>query len=373
MGMEIREVVTRQDWRDFFYFPLLLYQHEKHFVPPIISQERDLFDPGKNPALEHCSFKCWLVRDGDRVAGRIAGIINHRYNEILNIKNARFGWFDLINNGQVAKLLLNRVEEWATEIGMTCVCGPHGFTNFNPHGIMVEGFDKTPHPFTTYNFPYYSELVEKAGYTKRIEWVESFITVPDTIPEKMNRVADWVKSRYQLKLIDNSRMKNMLPYKFELFHLLNEAYGNLYGFVPLTDKQIELLVNDFLKYLKSKYISIVLDHNDKVAAFGISIPDISKALQKARGHLWPFGIFHIWRAMNWNDTIDLMLIAVRPDYQMKGVNTLLFQQLIPIYQKSHIRYVETLQNQIDNIRIQAQWDYFDRKVHRRSYGYIKEL
>jgi GNAT superfamily N-acetyltransferase len=373
VGIEIREVRTKKEWTVFLHFPIQLYQKEKNYVPPILSDEKKLFDNRKNPALEFCEWNCWLAYSGHRVAGRITGIINHRYNKYLDTRTARFCWFDFVNNAEVAARLLEETEKWAREKGMNTLTGPYGFTNFQSHGILIEGFHEKPNPFSSFNFPYYSELVEKAGYHRTIEWNESTIKVPGTIPEKMDRVANWVKSRYHLRVVDNSRMKNLLYYQYEMFHLLNEAYGSLHGFVPLTDKQIEHLVNGFLKYLKSKYISIVIDQNDKLVAFGISVPDVTTALQKARGHLWPFGYFYLWKSMNWNDTIDLMLIAVRPDYQMKGVNTLLFQQLIPVYQKNHIIKVETLQNQVDNLRVQSQWDYFDRRIHRLSAGYQKEL
>lgn len=371
--MEIREVKTRKEWKAFFTFPNELYACEENYIPPLIEEEKKQFDPRYNPALEFSDFSCWLVYDGRKVVGRIAGIINHRCNEIRQCRCARFSWFDLYNDAAIGALLLNTVESWAVHKGMTQIIGPYGFTSFNPHGILVEGFNERATPYSHYNFPYYQHIVEQLDYRKEMEWVESRVAVPDRIPEKMLRIAAFVKERYGAKVVDNSSMKNLLTYKYQIFHLLNDSYEQIYGFVPLTDKQIQLLVDDFEKILIPKYISVVVNPENEVIAFGVSIPDLARALRKAKGHLWPLGIFYLWHGLHHNDTIDLMLIAVRPDYQQKGVNALLFEQLIPIYQKNGIRYVETLQNQSDNQRVQSQWDYFDRRIHKRSFGYVKEL
>ena len=371
MDVEIHEVKTKGDIDEFVRYPLRLYRHNQFYVPPLIGNEKASMDPEKNPALEFCEFACWLARRNGKVVGRIGGIINRREIEIKKLTHARFTWFDFENDANIGRSLLKTVESWAISNGMDAIYGPYGFTSFDKHGLLIKGFEELTTNISVYNFPYYQDVIEQFGYKEKMDWVEFRITVPDQIPEKIERIAQIALQRNQLHVPEVKKAKGMMEYKDEFFQLLNEAYADLSGSVPLTPKQASLFSNAFFKYLNPDYVTLVLTKDNQLAAFGITVPSLSRALQKARGKLLPFGFYHLWRALKVNDTIDLMLIAVKPEFQNKGVNSILFWKLIPNYIKHHIKYVETNQNQSDNVKVQAQWKYFDTRHHKTSRSYIK--
>ena len=373
MSFTIKIVTNKRELNRFVQFPLSLYKKNRFYVPPLLSEEKNRLDSKKNPAFDFSEASYWLAYKDGMPAGRIAGIINHRYNEELKCKHARFSWFDMINDQEVCNLLLHTVEKWAKEKGMEVMLGPYGFTNLDKHGLLIEGYEELATSSSNYNFPYYNTLLENAGYQKKIDWVEYRVNVPEAIPEKMVRVSKWAIERYKLKIFHANSTKELLRFKNDMFILLNRAYSDLYGFTSLTEKQMDAVVKNIFSYLNPKYLSFVLDEDDRIVAFGISVPSVSKALQKAKGKMLPFGFFHLWKALRTNDTIDLLLIAVRPEFQDRGVNAILFYDLIPICIKNNIKFVETTQNQATNKKVQAQWAYFDRRLHKRSRLYIKDL
>ncbi|MCK4679058.1 MAG: N-acetyltransferase [Bacteroidales bacterium] len=373
MSFTIKIVTNKRELNRFVQFPLSLYKKNRFYVPPLLSEEKNRLSSKKNPAFDFSEASYWLAYKDGMLAGRIAGIINHRYNEELNCKRARFSWFDMINDQEVCNLLLHTVEKWAKEKGMEVMLGPYGFSNLDKHGLLIEGYEELATASSNYNFPYYKTLLENAGYQKKIDWVEYRVNVPEAIPEKMVRVSKWAIERYKLKIFHANSTKELLRFKNDMFILLNRAYSDLYGFTSLTEKQMDAVVKNIFSYLNPKYLSFVLDEDDRIVAFGISVPSVSKALQKAKGKMLPFGFFHLWKALRTNDTIDLLLIAVRPEFQDRGVNAILFYDLIPICIKNNIKFVETTQNQVTNKKVQAQWAYFDRRLHKRSRLYIKDL
>ncbi|MCK4448022.1 MAG: GNAT family N-acetyltransferase, partial [Candidatus Marinimicrobia bacterium] len=273
----------------------------------------------------------------------------------------------------VSKLLLDKVENWARENGMEAIQGPLGFTDLDYEGMLIEGFEELGTLATIYNYSYYPKHLEKYGYTKDIDWVEFEIKAPKEVPEKINRIANIALERSNLRVLKVKKSKDLLPYAKDMFNVLNVAYRDIFGFVPLTDKQVDLYVKQYFGFIRPEYISIVLDKNDRVAAFAITMPSLSKALQKSNGRLFPFGFIYILKAMKKNNLIDLYLIGVLPEYQGKGVNSILIKELAKIFISKKIAKTETNVELENNYKVQAQWKLFEKRQHKRRRCYIKYL
>lgn len=376
MPVEIREVApVKSELRKFVRFGVNHYKGNSCYVPPLIFDEVETLIPDKNPAFDFCEAQSFMAyRDGKPV-GRITAIINRKVNERSGRKEARFGYFETIDDAEVADALFAAAEGWARSHGMNEMVGPMGFTDMDHEGMLVEGFDELGTMATIYNYPYYPEHMERMGYVKDTDWVEYRITVPDAIPEKHQRIADIVAKKYGLRTIRyKSRKKLAADYGVELFKLINEAYDDLYGYSPLTDRQIQYYIDKYLSVLRLDCVSLVVDSNDALVAMGISIPSFSKALRRSSGKLFPFGWYHILKAIyGRNDVVDLMLIAVRKDYLSKGVNALLFADLIPAYRKNGYKYAESNLELEGNENVQKQWQYFERRLHRRRRSYRKQI
>ncbi len=374
--IEIKAVPpTRKELRKFTQFQIDMYKDNPCFVPPLISDDVDTLDPKSNPAFDFCDAQCFMAyRDGKPV-GRIAGIINRQVNERSGNADARFGFIDFVDDPEVSGALLRAVEDWARSKGMTRVIGPLGFTDLDHEGMLVEGYDELSTMATIYNYPYYPAHMERHGYAKQADWVEFVMTVPDGIPDKYNRIAEIVKKKSGLRVLKyTSRKKIKEEYGRQLFHLINEAYDSLYEYSPLTDRQIDHYIDVYLNLLNLDLVSLVVDKDDKLVAVGISMPSMSRALQKSQGKMWPFGWWHLLRGLKGkNDRVDLLLVAVHPDYQNKGVNALLFQDLIPQYIKYGFRYAESNPELETNGKVQGQWEYFENRQHRRRRSYFKNL
>jgi len=371
MNIIIKEVQNKKDLKKFISFPNQLYKGNKYRIPPLRNDEFNILDKEKNPAFDFCDVKLWLAYKNEKVSGRIAGIINYRYLEKWKNKYARFGWIDFIDDENVSKSLLETVENWAKENGMEAVHGPLGFTDLDPEGMLIQGFEELGTIATIYNYPYYSKHLEKSGYVKDIDWIEFEVKVPDKIPEKIERIANIVEKKYKLTTLKTKSSKDLKPYAKEIFKVLNNAFEPLYGVVPLTEKQVEKYIGHYMGIIPHKFISLILDESGKIAAFGITMPSLSKAFQKAKGRLFPSGFLHILKALKKNDSVDLFLVAVRPDLQGKGVNTLLFKELIQTYIDHKIEKAETNIELESNTKVQAQWKFFEHRQHKRRRCYIK--
>ena len=344
-------------------------------MPPLVSDDVKTLDPKKNPAFDFCEAQCFMAYEGGRPVGRVAAIINNAVNERSGEKSVRFGFLDFEDNPEVSAALMKAVEQWGKERGMTRVIGPLGFTDLDHEGMLIEGFDELSTMATIYNYPYYPEHIERLGYAKDSDWKEFVMDVPDGIPEKMNRVADIVKKRTRLKVKKyTSRKKIKEEYGRALFELVNEAYDQLYEYSPLTDRQIEYYINQYLDLLDLDLVTIIVDEEEKLVGVGISMPSMSRALQKAKGKLFPFGWIPLLKGLKGkNDRVDLLLVAVKPEYQSKGVNALLFQDLIPYYIKRGFKWAESNPEMETNAKVQSQWDYFTHRQHRRRRSYVKNI
>jgi len=373
MNIRVQEVNNRTLLKKFVSFAYILYSGNKYWVPPLFMDEIKTLRKDKNPSFEFCEAKYWLAWRENRIVGRIAGIINHRFNQKVGKNYLRFGWIDFIDDEEVVRTLFDTLELWGKEKNMRYIHGPLGFTDMDYEGMLIEGFEELGTLATIYNYPYYPSHLEKLGFKKDTDWLEYQLIPPQQIPEKISRIADGIAKRYHLHLLKIKKAKELLPYAHQIFEVLNSAYNNLYGFVPLTEKQIDYYTKQYFGFIIPEYVPVVLDQNNKVAAFGITMPSLSRALQKNRGKLLPFGFLSLLKAMKFNSEIDLYLTAVRPDMQNKGVNAMLINEMNKIYVRNKIQSVESNPELEDNQKVQAQWRFFTQRQHKRRRCYIKEI
>ena len=374
MNVRIKAVDTKNELRAFVHFPNRLYKDNPYYVPQIESMDFDTLTPDKNHAFEVCEGKYWLAYDEKGlVVGRVAGIINRQYNEKIGKKTCRFGWIDFIDNTDVSKALMEAVEQYSKEKGMEVINGPMGFLEFDAAGVLVEGFDKLPTAYGKYNHPYYETHLSALGYEKDTDYVEYLIKVPEIIPERYARMAQLVAVKNDLHQASLVRRGDIYPHLDGVFRCLNSAYSDLHGFSELSAGQCEDLKKQFVTNINVDYVSIVLDANEQVVGFGVGLPSLSKAMQKAKGRLFPFGWYHMKKALQTNDTIDLLLIAVDEKYKNKGVNAMIFHKFAEGITKNGIKYIESTRELEDNTSVQNLWRYLEHEQTKRARTYIKKL
>ena len=375
--IEIRPAQTKKEMKQFIRFNYELYKDNPYSVPDIYEDMVATFSD-KNPAMEFCDAVYYLAyRDGE-IVGRVAGIINHKANKRWEQKMVRFGYIDFIDDMEVSKALISAVEKWGKEKGMDYIQGPLGFTDMDAEGMLIEGFEELGTNATIYNYPYYPKHIEALGFEKEADWVELLMTVPREtgIPERLERIAKIVIEKYGLQIKRyTSRSKLRKDYGKQIFEVINEAFKPLFGYSELNERQIDLYVNTYIPFIDLKLVSLITDANGKLICVGISMPSLSKALQKAKGKLFPFGWFHLLKALKWKkpDTLDLMLVGVLPEYQGKGINAVLFYDLLPNYISEGYKYVETNPELEVNNKVQSQWIYFERRQHKRRRCFKKKL
>lgn len=374
MAVKITEVRNRADLKSFIKFPFSIYQGNRNWVPPLLMDEYHTLRSDKNPAFEYCQARYWLAFKDGRLAGRIAGIINRRYIEKWGNNYARFGWVDFIDDAEVVKALFDAAEQWAKDQGMSGIHGPLGFTDMDHEGMLVEGFDELGTLAAIYNHPYYPVHLERMGYQKDVDWVEFEVKVPKEIPEKADRIAKIVMQKAGVKVLEARKAKDLLPYAHEMFEVLNSAFAPIYAFVPLNEKQIAMYIKQYFSFIMPDYTKILLDSNNKVAGFVIGMPSLSKALQKAKGRLFPFGFIHLLRAVGKkNKQIDLYLGAIRPDLQGKGADALLMTEMTRSAIRNGVVSAETNIELEENVKVQSHWKYFESRQHKRRRCYLKKL
>ena len=371
--IEIRDVRSPAARRAFVTFPERLYARHPCYVPKFVRDELKTLDPARNPAFEYCEARLWMAyRDGTPV-GRVAGIVSRRSNDTWGQKRARFGWLDFVDDPAVSAALLHTVEAWAASLGLDAVHGPLGFCDLDREGMLVEGFDELDMLITNYNFPYYPAHLDRLGYVRDADWVEYLVKVPATMPENVERISRVVLDRARLRLVPTRSRRDLLPFVRGVFGVINETYKNLYAVVPVSERQIDYYTRTFFGFLDHELVTIVVDRDDRVAAFGIAMPSLSRALQRCRARLLPFGFLHVLGALRWNDRLDLLLTAVRPDVQNKGVNAVLINETWKVAVRRRMRFAETGPELETNEKIQSQWKHFDARQHRRRRCYVKAL
>jgi len=376
MAIQIKTVSSKAEMKIFARFGNKLYKGNRYYVPSMPMDDMNTFDKEKNGAFDFSEAEFYLAFKDGEVVGRVAAIINHKANETWKVKQVRFGWIDFIDDLEVSAALLDAVIAFGKAHGMTQIVGPLGFTDFDPEGMLVEGFDRLSTMALIYNHPYYPEHMKKHGYYKETGWVEYRITIPEELQEKHIKIAEIVRERYKLKVRKLTRRQiRKERYGHKLFQLINETYCVLYGYSLLSEKQIDQYVDLYLSLVDTKMLTFIEDQEGELIGAGITIPSLSEALQKCNGEIFPFGWWHLLKAMFLKkpDTLDLLLIGVRPDWQNKGVNSLLFVDLFQNYRKMGFRYAETNANLETNAKVQAMWVPFDKELHKRRWVFGKDI
>lgn len=375
MAVEIKVVETKEDLKKFVLFGNELYKNNPYHIPVLVKDELETLDKDINPAFEFCEAVYYLAYKNGRIVGRIAGIINHHANEAWNQTHARFGFVDFINDNEVVDALFDAVAKWAKSKGMDMLHGPMGFTDMDKEGMLVEGFDRLGTMITIYNYAYYPKQLERIGFMKDQDWKEYLITIPDSIPERHVRISNLVSQKYGLSVLKFKSNKELIPYGPVVFELINKCYANLYGFSQLSDRQIQYYSKIYMPLLRPDFVTMIRrDKDEKIIGFGLALPNLSRALRKANGSLFPFGFIHLLRALKGRPrVVDLYLMGVLPEYQNRGVNALLFNDLIPIFRQSGAKFAESNPELETNMSVQLQWNYFERKHHKTRRAYIKPI
>jgi len=371
--IEVREVVTKKDFKEYVKFPFSLYKNHPYWVPPLIADELETFDKTKNPAFKSADAKFYLAYKDNKVVGRIAAIIN--WNEVNDQqkKKVRFGWWDVIDDIEVTKALLEKVCEFGKTNNLEHVEGPMGFSNLDKVGVLTEGFDEIGSMITWYNYPYYSEHLEKLGFVQEKEYWENKMKFENIKPEFFFKAQELIKKRYQLRPLNFTKTKDIMPYVDKMFDLFNNSYADLSSFVAITDVQKEYFKKKYISFINPEYIKFVVDKDDNMVAFSIVMPSFAEALQKANGKLFPFGIYHMLKARRESKDVLFYLIGVEPEYQNKGVTAVIFNENYVSFAKKGIKNCIRTPELSDNQAIHQIWKHFDPVTFRKRKTYKKDL
>lgn len=371
--IKVKEAKTKKEMKQFVTFPFGLYKNNKFWVPPIINDELASFDKTKNPVFKHAKATFLLAYKKDKIVGRVAAIINSFEIEKQQIKKMRFGWFDVIDDINVTKALLQEVEKIGKENNLEFMEGPVGFSNLDKVGVLTKGYNYIGTMITWYNHPYYVTHLEKLGFKPEKKYIENYVMIDEINPSSFQRAAPLLKRRFGLQEKNFSSTKEVMPYVNEMFQLFNLTYSKLSSFVPISEEQIAYFKKKFIAFINPEYIKFVLDKNGKIVAFSIMMPSFSKALQKAKGKLFPFGIFHLLKAKRKNDTVIAYLIGVHPDYQNKGVTAIIFDEFYKIVQKNGLKKLVRTPELEDNIAEAQIWKRMNNINHKRRATYTKNI
>ena len=369
----IKEVTTRKEQKEFVNFPLDLYKNNPYFVPPLYGDELKIFK--KNYIYnDTCDSIFFLAYDGEKVVGRIQGILQRASNAKRIEKRVRFTRFDAINNREVSSKLFEALENWALEKGMDTVCGPLGYSDLEREGLLIDGFNELATFEEQYNYPYYQSLIESLGYTKEVDWIESKIYAPDVYDEKLERVSGLMLQKYNLKFAEFKTTNELLKkYGKKIFALLDETYENLYGTVPFTDKMIKNTLKTFKLVIKPNNVGLIVDEYDNPICFALCFPSLAKAVQKSRGHLTPLALIKILHALNKPRIIDFCLFGIKPEYMNKGISSAITAYAMKMLMDPRVEYAETNLNLEDNHAILNQWKRFKTIQHKRRRAFVKKL
>ena len=370
----VKVAKTRREIREFVLFPVKLYKNDPYYVPDMVGDQINDLMPDRNPAFEYCEARCFLAYRDGKIVGRVAGILNKRANEKNNVNYLRFAFFDFIDDPEVTDALYGALADYARELGCVAIHGPQGFSDMDREGMLVEGFDQLSQFYVYYNHPYYLEHMARLGFVKEVDWVEYLIHIPQEVPPRLAKLVERAKSHMALEVRDLSE-KGMLPkYLHDVFELYNEAYQVLFGMVPLTPKQIEKYTHEFLPLVNNKTTCLLYNDKDELVGFGVGAPSMSRANQKTRGRLFPFGWIPTLRALKGkNDRLDLFLIAVRPDLKGAGLNLVIVEDLLKKAIANGVKYAETGPQLEMNKNVLSQWRLFDADQHKRRRCFIRML
>lgn len=372
----VKEVSSKRELRAFVDFPNKMYRENPYFIPAIMSDDLEDANPKKNPAFEYCEAKYFLAYRDKEIVGRIAVILNRAANEKWGTNAVRFSQVDFIDDYEVSSALFKTAEDYARSMGCAEVIGPLGCCDLDREGMLTRGYDQRDLFFTYYNFPYYNDHLERLGYGCNFDWVEYKITIPqagEPASERLDRLANTVARRFKLRIPEIKHTRDFYKYLQEIFKLLNICYAHLDGTVPLTDRQIMHYTKKYIGIIDPRFTCIILNEKDEVIGFGISVPSIDVALKKSRGRFLPFGWARILKSLRKSDCLDLLLVAVAPEYQGTGANAMLINYVLKNAQKMGMKYAETGPQLVTNQIAQAQWKFFETDQHKGRRCYIKKL
>lgn len=371
--IQIKEISTKKEMKQFVKFPFSLYKNNKYWVPPIINDELESFDKDKNPVFEYAKARFFIALKNNEIVGRVVAIINTYETQKQHIKKMRFGWFDVIDDLNVTKALLEKVAEIGKENNLEYIEGPVGFNNLDKTGVLIDGFDHIGTMITWYNHPYYAKHLEQLGFTKEKEYIESNFPFKNVDIIKYGKASAIIQKRYGLKALNFTSTKKIMPYVDEMFELFSKTYSKLSTYVPISDAQIAYFKKKYISFINPEYIKFVVDKNHKLVAFAIVMPSFSEALQKANGKLFPFGIFHLLNARKNSKDVTFYLIGVDPEYQNKGVIAIIFEQFYHAFSKKGIQNCIRTPELEDNHAIHQIWKGFSPKIHKRRRTYKLNL
>ena len=371
--IKVKQVLNSSDLELFIKFPTELYKGNPYYVPPLINEEKSIWMKEENPALQYSEAAQFLAYKGENIVGRIAVMINHKEEKELGIRKVRFGWLDFINDIEVSKSLINTAIEYAKSKGVSKIEGPMGFTNLDKAGMLTKGFDKLATMIGIYNFDYYPKHMEQLGLVKEKEWVEFEINFPDTLPDKVEKFSKLIAEKYELELVKFKAKKDILPLVDSMFKLLDDTYKNLSTYTPITEEQIKHYKEKYFKFIDKDYIVCIKDKSGSLISFAITMPSYSKALQKAKGKLFPFGWWHLLNAGKKNDRANFYLIGIHPQYQKRGVTAIIFKEIYETFKKKGVKFLETNPELEENASIQALWQDYNPINHKRRRTYSLEI
>lgn len=375
MNIEIRQIETKKELKKFVTFPFSLYEGNDCWVPPLIMDDLETFNKKKNPAYENAETRLFMAYKDGQPVGRVAAILSHAANDKYDTKNMRFGWFDTIDDYEVSKALLDAVENWARELGMETLTGPHGFTDLDPEGMLVEGFDQLATIAVYYNHEYYNSHVEKFGFAKDVDYIEIKAIAPqeEGIPPKLLRLGERIKERSGIRIMEFKRKKDLLSRAEEIFQVLDEAFEEIYGSVPLSDRQMKYYVKKYFTFVDKDLIQVAVNDEDEIVGFMIAMPSLSRALQKAKGRLLPFGWYHIMKGLKNYEILDFYLAGVKKKYRGLGVDLMMVLEVVKAALEKGVRFSESNPELEENTKVQAQWKYFNPTQHKRRRIYKKTI
>jgi len=358
---------------DFIKFPVKLYKNNKNYVPPLMSEEKQVWNPKENPALSYSQSELFLAYENGQIVGRIAVIINHKEGIELGVNKVRFGWMDFVDDFRVSEALLDKVVEYAKEHGISKIEGPMGFTNLDKAGVLTMGYDRLATMIGLYNYDYYPVHFEKYGLKKEKEWVEFEISFPDSLSEKILKFNDLIKEKYKLNVLKFNSKKDILPFVEPMFELLDKTYRNLSTYTPISSEQVQSYKEKYFKLIDKDFIVCITDSSNKLISFAITMPSYSKALQKANGKILPFGWWYFLQATRKNDRANFYLIGIHPDYQRKGITALIFSEMYKVFKKKGVKFIETNPELEENKNIQLLWQDYNPENHKRRRTYSIEI